>query len=103
MTELLRRIVCRAAERRRALLLPARDPDRRRAIADVPAKLAPDGRDGIRRERNAPAGVEAARCGDEPDGGDLHEIVERLAAPGEAAGERMDERQVPVDEILDRI
>ena len=86
-------------ERRHELLLPARNPDHRRAVAEVPAQLTVDRRRGIRGEGDPSRRVEAPGGGDEPDRCDLHEIFERLAAAGVAPGEASHERQVPPHEI----
>ena len=76
------------------LLLAAGDPDRGRAVAQMPAQLTVDRRSGIRGEGDAAGGVEApSRC-DEPDRCDLHEILERLAAAGVAPGKSSHERQM---------
>src|SRR4051812_48458297 len=99
MAETLRCQVRLAPERRGELLLASRDADRRRAIAQVTAQLALDRGRGVRGERDASACVEASSRGDEPDRSHLHEIVQRLAASGVAAGERTHERQMPVDEV----
>jgi hypothetical protein len=103
VAQALRSQVRLAPECRRKLLLAARDADRRRAIAQVPAQLAFDRRRGIRGERNASTCVEASSRGDEPDRSHLHEIVQRLAASGIAAGERTHKRQVPADEVYARL
>jgi hypothetical protein len=80
-------------------LLAARDPDRRRAVAEVSAKLTVDRRCGVRSERDAPMGIEAPGRGHKSNCCDLHQILERLAATGVAPGKLSHEWQMPRHEI----
>jgi len=77
----------------------ARDAHRRRPVAQVVADLAGDRRRGVRGERDAAAGVVAVDRLDQADRADLDQILERLAAPGEAAGDGADERQMAFDQL----
>jgi hypothetical protein len=64
----------------------------------VVAQLPDDRRHGVRAEVRPAVLTEPVDGLDQPDGADLDEIVERLGGPGEATGERMDERQVLFDD-----
>jgi len=77
----------------------ARDAHRRRPVAQVVADLARDRRRGERGERDAAAGVVAVDRLDQADRADLDQVLERLAAPGEAAGDGADERQMGFDQL----
>ena len=61
---------------------------------------ARDARHRVGGERRAALGVEAVDGLHEREGGDLLEVLQRLAAAGEAPGEAARERQVAVDELL---
>jgi hypothetical protein len=66
-------------------------------------ELPLDRRQRVRDERDAAFAVEAACGNDESDGGDLEQVLVRLAPAREAAGERPDERQMLEDEIQNGI
>src|SRR3954454_20818987 len=68
-------------------------------VAEVVADLALDRRAGQRGEVAMAGGVEAVDRLDEPDGPDLDEVVERLAAVEVAAGDGAHERQVRLDRL----
>jgi hypothetical protein len=83
-----------------AELLPSpRHVQRLRGVAEVAPDLALDRRDGVGGEGNTTARVEAVDRLDQPDDADLHQVVERLAPPGEARCQRAHERQVPLDQL----
>ena len=85
------------------LLQAARHADRPALVAEVPLDLADDVRRRVRRQLDAAVDVEAVDRLDEADAADLDEILELLAAIGVAAGERADERQVLLDQLLARL
>jgi hypothetical protein len=103
VTELLRNRLCAPPKRSRPLLFFPRDADRRHTVAEMAAKLSLHRGRGVRGERDTPSRVEPARRGDEPDGPSLDEIVERLTAAGVPPGSCADEREVTLDETVDRI
>ena len=88
-----RRWPCRSQPQ---LLEPARHPDRPALVAEVALDLADDRRRGVRRELHAALGVEPVDRLDQADGGDLDEVVERLAAVAEPAGAVLHQGQVQV-------
>jgi hypothetical protein len=79
-------------------LEPARHPHRPALVAEVPLDLADHRRCRVRRELHPAVRVEAVDGLDQPDGGDLGQVVQRLAAVAEAAREVLDERQVHPDQ-----
>ncbi len=81
-------------ERQPQLLEPARHAHRPALVTEVPLDLADDRRGGVRGELHAPVRVEAVHGLDQPDGGDLGQVVQRLAAVAEAARQVLDERQM---------
>ena len=68
------------------VLQPARHPDRPRRVAEVAAQLAEHGREGEADERRAVLRVEPLDGLEDAEHADLDQVVERLAAVGEAAG-----------------
>jgi hypothetical protein len=82
------------------LLEPARDAHRPALVAEVPLDLADDRRRRVRGELHTAVRVEAVDRLDQPDRGDLGEVVERLAAVAEAACEMLHERQVHADQLI---
>ena len=64
--------------------------------------LADDRRRRVGRQLEAAVGVEAVDRLDQADRADLDEILELLAAPVVAAGQRADERQVLLDQLVAR-
>ena len=98
----MRELLGGRAERQPQLLQPARDPDRPALVPEVPLDLADDRRGGVRGELDAAVEVEAVDRLDQADRADLDEVVERLAAAGEPAGEVLDERQVQPDQLVPR-
>ena len=85
------------------LLQAARHAHRPALVAEVALDLADDVGRRVGGELDAAAEVEAVDGLDEPDGADLDEIVEVLAARGVAARERAHQRQVHGDELLARL
>lgn len=88
----------RGGQRQPQLLEAARDADRPALVAEVPFDLADDGGGGVRGELDAALRVEAVHGLDQADGGDLGQIVQRLATVAEAPGQMLDEREVHTDE-----
>ena len=86
----------------RELLQVARHAHRPALVAEVALELAEDGRDGEARERGLAARVEAVDRLQQPERGDLDQVVERLAAALVAAGELARERQEALHELLAR-
>ena len=84
------------------LLEAARHAHRPALVAEVALDLADDVGRRVGGELDAAAQVEAVDGLDEPDGADLDEVVEVLAARGVAARERAHQRQVHGDELLAR-
>ena len=88
-----------AAQRERALLQIARHMQSPALVAERALELAEDRRRRVARELGSAAGLEAVDRLDQPEAGDLHEVVERLVgvavAEREVAGER--------DEALDQL
>ena len=84
------------------LLEPARDAHRPALVAEVALDLADDVRGRVGRQLDAAVDVEAVDRLDQADAADLDEIVELLAAVGVAPGERADEREVLLDQLLAR-
>jgi hypothetical protein len=82
---------------RRVVLEVSRHPKRIAAVAEVTFDLAFHAHGGIRRELPHPALVAAVDGSDQRHVPDLDEIVEWLSAPGEAARDRADKRQVAFD------
>ena len=74
------------------LLQPPRDGDRPDPVAEMALELADDGREDVGDELDVAIEVEAVDRLDQPERGDLLEILELLAATGVAARERRDER-----------
>ncbi len=81
-------------ERQPQLLQPARHAHRPALVAEVPLDLTDDRRGRVGGELHATVRVEAVDGLDQPDGGDLREVVQRLAAVAEPACQVLDERQV---------
>ena len=82
------------------LLQPARDPDRPALVAEVPLDLADDRRGRVGRELDPALEVEPVDRLDQPDRRHLDQVVERLAAVAEPAGEVLDQRQVHLDQLV---
>src|SRR5205085_241204 len=76
--------------------------DRPAGVAEVAPELAEDRRDGERAQRLPALGVVALDGGDEPDAGDLLEVVGRLARVRVAARETAGERPVAGGELFER-
>lgn len=80
--------------------------ERRRRDRSAPrlmtAELADDRRDGVRTEVASAFDVEPVDRLDQPDRTGLNEIFGLLGGTREAAGQRPDERQVPLDRLLPR-
>ena len=82
------------------LLEAARNAHRPALVAEVALDLADDVRRRVGRQLDSAVDVEAVDRLDQADAADLDEIVELLAAIGVAAGERADEGQVLLDQLL---
>ena len=89
----------------RQLLQAAGHAHRPRAVAEVAPDLAQDGRHGVAGERDVAAEVEAIDRLDEPQTGDLEEIVEGLPAALVAARQPAREGQEALHEpvTVDRV
>ena len=84
------------------LLEAPRDAYRPALVAEVALDLADDVRGRVGRQLDAAVEVEAVDRLDQPDTADLDEIVELLAAVAVAPGQRADEREVLLDQLLAR-
>ena len=100
--ELARHVLADAVDLDRELLQVARDAHRPALVAEVALELAEDRRDGERGERGLARRVEAVDRLEQPERGDLDQVVERLAAALVAARELARERQEALDELLAR-
>ena len=89
----------------RQLLQATGHAHRPRAVAEVAPDFAQDGRHGVAGERDVAAEVEAIDRLDEPQTGDLEEIVEGLPAPLVAARQPAREGQEALHEpvTVDRV
>jgi hypothetical protein len=79
---------------------PPRQADAAAAIAQVSPDLAGDVRDGERGKLVAAREVEAVDRVDQADAADLVQVVVLVVRPRIAARERLDQRQVELDETL---
>src|ERR671916_91574 len=84
------------------LLQPARHAHRPALIPEVALDLPEDVRRRVGRELDPAVHVEAVDRLDEPHGGDLHQVVHGLPAPGELAGEELRQGQLLLDHLLPR-
>ena len=100
--ELVGEVVARLGHLELELLRPARDVERPRAIAEVALDLAEDGGCRVRGEAHVARQVEAVDGLHDPDARDLDEVVERLAPPHVATGERAGERQHLLGQLVAR-
>src|SRR6185295_120669 len=82
------------------LLETARDAHGPALVTEVALDLADDVRRRVRGQLDTAVDVEAVDRLDQTDAADLDEIVELLAAVGVAAGERADEGEVLLDQLL---
>ncbi len=89
-----------AVDRDVQVLEPPRHPHRPAEVAEVPADLAADGGHREGEEVGAAVGGVPVDRVDQPDRRDLDEVVERLAAVGEAAGDVLGHRQEPAYELV---
>ena len=83
-------------------LQPARRAERPRVIAEVLPKLTEDRRHREAAEPRAHVGIEAVDRVQEPDAGDLLEVLDRLSGVPVAMGEAAGERQVTPDALSRR-
>ncbi len=97
---LLRQVAGGLGQAELELLQPARNPDGPALVAEVPLDLADDGRRGVGGELDGALEVEAVDGLDQPDGRDLHEVIERLAAVAEPPGQVLHQREVGLDEVI---
>ena len=100
--ELARHLVADAVDLDRELLQVARHAHRPALVAEVALELAEDRRDRERRERGLARRVEAVDRLEQPERGDLDQVVELLPAALVAAGELAREGQEARDELLAR-
>ena len=100
--ELARQRLAGRLEPDRQLLQVARHAHRPALVAEVALELAQDRRDGEAREGRLARRIEAVDRLQQPERGDLDQVVERLAAALVAAGELARERQKALDELLAR-
>src|SRR5215211_7287428 len=87
-------------QRQVELLEPARHPHRPALVAEVPLELADDRGGGVGRELHLALQVEAVDGLQQPDGAHLDQVLQRLPAVAEAAGQVLDQRQVQPDQLL---
>ena len=92
--------LARLFERQAELLQVARRAHVPGRVAEVAAQLAEDRRHRVGREREPALRVPAVDGLDEADGGDLDQVVERLARAPVAQRERAGERHVALDQLL---
>ena len=100
--ELAPQRLARLLERQAELLQVARRAHVPGRVAEVAPQLAEDRRHGVGREREPALRVPAVDGLDEADGGDLDQVVERLAGAPVAQRERAGERHVALDQLLAR-
>ena len=100
--ELAAHLVADAVDLDRELLEVARHAHRPALVAEVALELAQDRRHGERGERGLALRVEAVDRLQQAERGDLHEVVERLAAALVAPGELAGERQEALDQRIAR-
>ncbi len=99
----LRQLAGRAGQLEAQFLQPPGHAHGPAAVAEVTLDLADDGRRGVGRELDAALGVEAVDGLDQTDGGDLDEVVQRLAAVAEPARQVLDEGQVHLDQVVTQV
>ena len=100
--ELVGELVARLGHAQLQLLQAARDAHGPRLVAEVALDLAEHRRRRVGGEAHLAREVEAVDRLHDPDAGDLHEVVERLAAVGVAPGERPGERQHLLGQLVAR-
>src|SRR3954447_7211536 len=100
--ELAGQLVGDAVDPHGELLEVARHPDRPPLVAEVALELTEDRRHGEGGERGLALGIEAVDRLQQPERGDLDQVVELLAAALIAAGELAGQRQEALDEGLAR-
>ena len=82
------------------LLEPARHLHRPAVVTEVPANLTHDGRHRERHEIRTGVDIEPDHGVDQPDACDLNEVVTRLAAAVEAAGDVIGQRQAALHDAV---
>ena len=92
--------VAGAVDREIELLQAARNLDRPAFIAKVALDLADDRRRRVGRELDAALEIETVDRLEQPDGSDLHEVVERLPAIGKSHREKAHEIEMNDDELV---
>jgi len=88
------------SERDVQLLEPARNPDRRCSISEMPLDLADDVRNCVGRQIDAAVELEPVDRVDQSDRADLYKIVVLLTPACKAPGKLADKREVLVDQLL---
>ena len=83
-----------------ALLHPARDVHGPAVVAEVALELAEHRRHGVGGERGLARGVEAVDRLDQPERGDLDEVVERLVGAPVAPRHPPGQREQALDQLL---
>jgi hypothetical protein len=81
-----------AVHRPREVLQRARRSHQPSVVAEMATQLAEDGREGVGGQRGSTVGIPVLKRPHKPDGRDLHQVVERLAAIAVPAREPMRQR-----------
>ena len=100
--ELARQVLDRVVDLHHALLHPARDVHGPAVVAEVALELAEHGRHRVGGERGLARGVEAVDRLDQPEGRDLHEVVQRLVRAPVPARHPPREREQTLHQLLPR-
>ena len=82
------------------LLERTRHPDRPGLVPEVALQLAQDRRRGVRGEADLAGRIEPIDRAQQADVGDLVQVLDGLAPPGEASREVLRERLEPGDEVV---
>ena len=90
----------RLLDLQRHLLLAAWDVDGPAGAAEMLFELAEDRRDGEAGEAGPPPRVEAIDRAEQPDGRDLHQVLERLIGRSVAAGQPSGQRKKSIEDRL---
>jgi len=101
--EACRQLPPRAAQSCARLLVAARYPDRAATVAQVSLHLPEDVRHGEGSQRHPASRLVPVDCLDQADRPDLNEILQLLSAVRVTPRERLDERQLLLDQPLSRL